>query len=235
LDDTDIHVFCVWLDQPGHYRKWLLDFLSADEQERAERFKFDHIRGRFIVGRGVLRQILGSYLALRPEKLSFIYGANGKPDLEPTVRQNSLRFNVSHSGDLMLVAVTQGREVGVDVEQHHVVENAEGIARRFFSPAEADEFCALPHDEQEAAFFNCWTRKEAYVKARGDSFAIMLPRFQVSMRPGEPAKLRKVDDDPKEAQRWALLELFPASGYTAVVAVRGRKHQLHLSCFQWRQ
>jgi 4'-phosphopantetheinyl transferase len=208
-----------------------LGTLAADERARAERFYFQRDRERFVVARAALRAILGGYLNSTPESLSFCYGSRGKPALAADCSQDAIRFNVSHSGDVALYAVTRAREVGVDVELIRPELNAERLAERFFSPREIDTLRTLPADLRRHAFFLAWTRKEAYVKATGDGLSLPLNQFAVSLIPGEPAALLSAEGDPREALRWSLRELTPGPGYVAALAVEG--HGWSLACWDW--
>ncbi len=197
--------------------------LSRNETDRARRFHFERDRRRFILARGALRTILGGYVKMDPKLIVFDYGPQGKPFLAPPI--SSIRFNVAHSGELALVAVSRERELGVDVEFVRSLTWAEQIPERFFSPREAAVFRSLPHDLVGPAFFACWTRKEAYIKARGGGLSIPLDRFDVSVEPGKPAALLEVRDDPIEASRWGMVELQPAPGYAGALVVQGEGWQ----------
>jgi 4'-phosphopantetheinyl transferase len=205
--------------------------LAADEIARAERFYFQKDREHFIVARGLLRLILSCYLYVAPDQLRFCYGSHGKPALAITSGQDRLCFNLAHAHGLALYAVARGREVGIDLERLRLIPDAEQIAARFFSPRENAVFRALPSSKRQEAFFNCWTRKEAYIKAVGDGLARPLDRFEVSLRPGEPARLLSVEGDAQEASRWVLQDLTPAPGYVAAIAVEG--HGWRLRCSHW--
>ena len=203
--------------------------LTADECQRAERYVFQKDRTHFVVARGLLRVLLGRYLRQEPQHLRFTYGPHGKPALATDTSGMSLRFNVSHSHGLALYAITYGREVGVDVERIRPKVVHEKIAEHFFSPREVTILRALPTPLQATAFFACWTRKEAYIKAKGDGLALPLSQFEVSLAPGEPAALLRTAWDLQEAACWALQDLAPAPGYRAAVAVAG--HDWHLTCW----
>jgi 4'-phosphopantetheinyl transferase len=198
---------------------------------RATRFYFEKDRRHFIVARGVLRAILGRYLDLAPECLSFCYSSYGKPALSGEPDLNSIRFNLSHSYGVALYAVTRGREVGIDLERIRSDLAVAQIAARFFHRREIEMLRALPGEMQNRAFFRCWTRKEAYIKARGEGLSLPLDRFDVSLDPGEPGMVDGASRDPSEASRWSLQELNPIPGYAAAVAVEG--HDWHLTCWQW--
>jgi 4'-phosphopantetheinyl transferase len=208
----------------------LAGILAPDERERAERFHFERLRWRFVVGRGVLRIILAGYLGTAPAGVRIAYGLRGKPRLADG-HGDALRFNLAHSGGLALYAVTRGRELGVDLEEVRPLEDAEAIAARYFSAGEAAALGALPHADRLAGFFRCWTRKEAYVKARGEGLAIPLHQFDVSVAPDEPARLLGSRREPGDADRWSLVGLSPAPGYAGALAIEGRGWSL--SCWQW--
>ena len=231
LSSADVHVWRAPLDQPASRILQLANVISADERARAERFYFERDRKHFIVGRGLLRTILGCYLGIESNRLEFWSGSHGKPALAETSARGTLRFNLSHSQGLVLYAVTRDREIGIDLERIRPIAEAEQIAERFFSARENALFRALPPSQKLEAFFNCWTRKEAYIKAIGDGLARPLDRFDVSLVPGEPARLLRVEGDSREACRWCLQALTPAAGYAAALAVEGRGW--HLACWEW--
>lgn len=230
LGSGEVHVWRATLDQPTPRVQSLRRILAADEQARADRFYFEKGRVRFIVARGLLRMILGRYLDREPSQLRFDYSPYGKPALASESGGETLRFNVSHSHGLALYAVTRGREIGIDVEYIRADVASEQIAERFFSSREVAVLRALPVEAQAEAFFNCWTRKEAYIKARGEGLSLPLDQFDVSLVPGEPAALLSTRPDPHEASRWSLQELTPGPGYVAALAVEGRIRQLQ--CWQ---
>ena len=231
LGCDEVHVWRATLDQAPSQIQSFLQSLAADERARAERFYFDGDREHFIVARGVLRAILGRTLNRVPESLSFCYGSHGKPALAGESDGATIRFNVSHSHGVALYAVTRGREVGVDLEHIRFDLAVAEIAERFFSRREIAMLRTLPTELQCQAFFHCWTRKEAYIKARGEGLSLPLDQFDVSLIPGEPAALLGTQQDPSEASRWSVQELFPAPGYAAALAVAA--HGLRLTCWQW--
>ncbi len=171
--------------------------------------------------------LLGRYLDAAPERLEFRYGPQGKPSLP---EDRSLRFNLAHSHDLALLAVTEGREVGIDLEGLRPLADAEQIIARFFSPRERAEFLALPAPERLVAFFRGWTRKEAYIKARGLGFAMPLDAFDVALAPGVASRLLRVESSPDEPGRWSFRDLAPGPGFLAAMAVEGTGWRLR--CFQ---
>ncbi|HEV7237210.1 MAG TPA: 4'-phosphopantetheinyl transferase superfamily protein, partial [Ktedonobacteraceae bacterium] len=143
-----------------------------------------------------------------------------------------LSFNISHAHDLALYAFTYVRQVGVDVEYIRLNDDYEHLAQHYFSPYERTVLQTLPMEEKQQAFFQCWTRKEAYIKAKGLGLSLPLDLFDVSLRPNEPAALLQSRENPREAARWSLRELAPGAGYVGALAVEGKKDwQLH--CWQW--
>jgi 4'-phosphopantetheinyl transferase len=192
--------------------------LSDDEKQRAVRFHFQADKDRFVASHGCLRDILQRYLHCEPGQLHFSSGPHGKPELD----DHRLDFNLSHSGDFALVAITQGRKVGVDVERIRRGISFQAIARQFFSKFEVDELFALPSEEWESGFFTCWTRKEAYIKGQGLGLSLPLESFDVSPIPNGSALLRATRPDPDEAARWMLLSPEVDSRYASAVAVGGQ-------------
>lgn len=225
LEAGTVHVWRIALDQPDDSLDRFRRTLEPDELNRASRFHFEKHRRHFIVARGFLRSVVARYLEMRPESLRFSYGAYGKPEL---TSEHVLRFNLSHSHEVALLAVARDAELGVDVE--HIREDfaSEEIARRFFSRAEVEVFNALPKEEQVAAFFRCWTRKEAYIKAIGKGLSQALDAFDVTLAPDvQPALLRAEDDD---ASRWLLTDINAGAGYAAALAIEAPITTIR--CFQ---
>jgi len=226
----EVHVWRASLKRTATEIATLGGLLSDDERDRANKFHFTRDRANFTVAHGVLRIILGLYLGLPPTRLRFTHNPYGKPSLDEGVVGESLFFNLSHAGDIALYAVALGREVGVDVERVRDDIECGGIADRFFSPREVATLRALPPESQTRAFFDCWTRKEAYIKARGEGLSISLDSFDVSLSPGEAATLLALRDDANEG-RWTLRELSLEPGYVGAVAVEGGRWRL--CCWQW--
>lgn len=227
----EVHVWRFELDVDGAVLNELWESLSADERERANRFYFEKDRAHYVAARGRLREILGRYVGTAPGLLRFSYDRYGKPSLVgETGGGGRLCFNVSHSRGVALYALTRGREVGVDVEFVREDFASLEIAESFFSRREVAALRAVGPGARASAFFDCWTRKEAYIKARGEGLSHPLHLFTVSLGPGEPAALLCTEDDAEEAARWSMVELFPGEGYRAALAVRGEVSSL--SC--WR-
>lgn len=228
----EVHVWCIPIGLPGSIMAQFYLLLSNDEKERAQRFFFQRDRERFVAGRGVLRTLLGRYTRVRPEALHFSYSEYGKPFLEAQENFENITFNISHSRDLALLGVARGRAIGVDIECSRPDVLDEDIAERFFSPHEVAALHSLPRRQQEKAFFNCWTRKEAYLKARGEGLGFPLDQFSVSLAPGDPPALLSSSTDSLECEDWSLFDL-PISGYAAALAIAGKP--VSLQCRQWIQ
>jgi len=188
--------------------------LSAAERQRAARFRFGRDRRRFVVARARLRELLAERLAVPPGAIELAYGKHGKPALA----QYGLQFNVSHSGDVAAYAFARGCEIGIDIEEIRAVPEAGMIAAQTFSRGENEAYAALPPHEKIPGFFNCWTRKEAVVKAFGDGLSMPLDQFDVSLAPGEPARILRIGTAPGEEAGWRLDSLCPAPGLVAAVA-----------------
>jgi 4'-phosphopantetheinyl transferase len=231
LAEGEVHVWRACLHRDEATLLELRESLSADEQERAGRFHFRRDREDFVAARGALRNILGRYAGVAPRQLRFSYDRYGKPTLSGETRCGLLRFNASHSNGLALYAVTRGREIGIDLEFVREDFASFEIAARFFSPLEVTTLRTLPPGQRATSFFDCWTRKEAYVKARGEGLSYPLRIFAVSLVPGEPAALLWTEDDPQEAARWSIVELFPGEDYRAALAVKGEAPSLR--CWRW--
>jgi 4'-phosphopantetheinyl transferase len=206
--------------------------LDADEQIRADRFRFDVHRRRFIVGRGFQRAVLGAYLGLAPERIAYRYGEKGKPLLTPGLVPEPLEFNLSNSEELALLGITRRVELGVDVEHLRPLSDLEALAERFFSVRESQQLLALPAASRVGAFFNCWTRKEAYLKAVGTGITAPLDAFDVTLLPGEPARMVSLEGSVERAAGWRLYHLEPAVGYLGAVAITGEGWQL--SSWTWQ-
>jgi 4'-phosphopantetheinyl transferase len=231
LGPDAVHVWRASLRPPANVLARLEATLSPDERARAARFHFPQHRTAFVAGRGVQREILARYTGLPPAALAYREGAHGKPELDGAAGAMGIRFNVSNSGDLALYAVTVRRELGVDLEQLKPMPDGMDIARRFFSAPENEVFAALADDVRDLAFFRCWTRKEAYIKAVGEGLSMPLDRFDVAFAPGEPARILRTRGNPAEAERWTMLALEPGPGYVGALAVEGAGW--HPVLFDW--
>ena len=203
----DVEVVIVELEVATERRDQCYAWLSDEERDRAARFRFDRDRDRYVVCRGNLREMLGERLGVAPAEIAFSYNAHGKPETR------GVEFNVSHSGSRALIAISRARVVGVDIERMNRGFMHEQIPERFFSPGEVRALRALPEAGQVEAFFHCWTRKEAYVKARGLGLSLALDGFDVSL--GHPACfLRGVEG-------WEIESVNAGDGFAAAVVAEG--------------
>lgn len=206
-------------------------FLSPDELARAKRFVVCSAREHYTTARAVLRNILARYVSATPADLRFSYSEHGKPGLAHPA--NSVRFNVSHSHELAVYAVTTGQPVGIDVEylyRRAIVDRLK-IAHRFFSDREYNALASLPPYRRDQAFLACWTRKEAFVKAIGHGLSCPLDQFDVTVDPGEPAELLATRWDVFDAQRWSMQGIDPGPDYIGAVVVKN--NDVRLSYWQW--
>ena len=231
LHPDEVHVWRAELDVGAFVLLRLRETLSADEQARAERFYSPVDRARYLAGRGILRALLARYLGTRAGDLRFCCNAHGKPALVPGSGTEDLRFNLSHSHRLALFAFAFRHEVGVDLEYVRPFLTNDRLAERFFSPQEVTALRALPESARTEAFFHCWTRKEAYIKARGKGLGLDLASFAVSLAPSQLTNLLITCNDGPEAGRWSLRALTPGDGYVAAIAAEGKDWSLAL--WQW--
>ena len=223
LTAGEIHIWQASLDQPADRWHDLASLLSLDETARAAAFIFERDRRKFIVARALLRQLLGRYLNTNPRAVTFVYADKGKPSV---AGHPILQFNVTHSHELALYAFGNNQPLGIDLEYKREVTDMQGIARGNFSAHENAVFNALPDHLKQEAFFNCWTRKEAYIKALGEGLSHPLDSFDVTFVPGEPARLTDVRGFPDEAAQWSFYGFKPRPDYIAALATRQTTPQL---------
>ena len=224
LPNHEVHVWRTNLNTSPAHLQSLQRALSSDELERANRFHFAQHRHHFIVARGTLRTLLSRYLNTSPKELHFQYNVYGKPALDfPATR---LHFNLSHSHELALFAFSYNREIGVDIEYMSRDIEYNELAQHTFSLQEATTITALSGEAKREGFFNCWTRKEAYIKARGMGVSLDLACFDVSLRPGDPVTLLQSRENPHEVTRWRFEALNAGEDYKAAIAVEGHDWQL---------
>ena len=219
LGPGEVHVWSALLDPASSEIARFSESLSQDEKERANRFRFEKNRNEFIISRGSLRVLLGSYLGVPAHEVGFGYSHYGKPYLVDSDHISPVEFNLSHSEGIVLLAFTRGRKVGVDIEYVGRNFDFEEIAARFFSAAEQQMLRNTPTEERGTAFFRCWTRKEAYIKALGNGLSHLLFEFDVSMAPTQVSALLATRPDPSEADRWLLRDLPVTAGYVGALAV----------------
>lgn len=219
LREHDVHIWQGKLDPcPEGEVPRLVRLLSDDEKERAARFRFEKNRNEFILSRGWLRMLLGQYLGVSPGELVFAYSAHGKPGIGVPAMAR-LGFNLSHTDTMAMFAFAWNRRVGIDIEKPREDVNVEELAERFFSSAEKQVIRDLPPENRREAFFRCWTRKEAYIKAIGEGLSHPLHQFDVSLAPGETHALLCTRPDADEASRWMLRDVPVGAGYVSAVAV----------------
>lgn len=230
-DGGTIDLWSASLEPPARLRAHLEGYLSVDERERAARFVFSRDRGRFVAGRAFLRLLLAQYLGTDAGSLRFRYGPHGKPFLADD--RNGLAFNLAHTGDLAVCALARDVDVGVDVERVRQIPDADGVARSFFSRRETADLASVPQAARPRAFFDAWTRKEAFLKALGDGLARPLDSFDVTLKPGEAPRLLSTLGDPEEANRYSLHTLEPEEGYVAAIAVRGHGWEVRHARWRW--
>lgn len=233
-----VHVVRLNLGVPPSQIESLRGVLSDDELARADRFKFDEPRRRFVACRATLRQLLGSFLGREATEIEFAYGLHGKPQLAANDPKLPLEFSVSHSADLALIAICCGRRVGVDLERHDAKVRIHKLATRFFSPRESAELANLPVEDQLAGFYRGWTSKEAFLKATGFGLSFPLSQFIVAMNPHEPARLQQVVEQPNrsdlgnETFRWMMHSLDVAEQFSAALLVEATAPE-NILIHQW--
>jgi 4'-phosphopantetheinyl transferase len=231
LNPGEVHLWWVRLDDPAPPRAALMELLSTDEASRAAGFAVERDQARFVAARAALRMLLGEYARVDPRALRFSYSPHGKPLLASGGGVSTICFNVSHSGELTLIGVALDRAVGVDVERVRNDVDIDVIARRFFSRAEVAALEALAPAARRDAFFACWVRKEAYLKARGDGLSRPLAAFSVSVEPDAPV-VRLWDGTREAPSGWSLRPVDAGAGYAAALAIEG--HDLVMSVGKWQ-
>lgn len=225
MEKTDIHLWTAPLSADAAEAERMSEVLSPDERRRADAFRFPKHKSAFIVARALLRHILSWYVGRPAKGITFKYGTKGKPALDQP--DPTLHFNLAHSENRVVYAFSKAFELGVDIEFLRRLPDFESIARNFFSPGECAQLLGLPGDQQTQAFFNCWTRKEAYLKATGDGLMVPLNSFQVSLLPGEPAAFVKLAGDRYPASQWSLFHLDFPDGYVGALAIPSPGCALH--------
>lgn len=231
LSTHDVHVWRAHLHRSPPRVERLQSLLSGEERTKARHLYLEKDRQFWIVSRGLLRTLLGRYTTTDPHSIRLGFNAYGKPALLSPVQMPTLQFNVSHSANLALFAFSLRRPVGVDVEYMRPLLDYNEIATHSFSAREQTLLRQVPQENKLQAFYNCWTRKEAYIKARGVGLSLPLDLFDVSLLPGEPAVLLQSREHPQELRRWSMQELTPWAGYTGALVAEGQGW--HLQCWEW--
>lgn len=215
----DVHVWRVDLDHSAPALLARGTILSPQEQARADRFHFSVDRLRWVAAHVALRLILARYTDTAPDRLCFAHGSQGKPTIAGA--EDTWHFNLSHSRALALIAVTRLGPIGVDVEWRRPETPILEIARQICGPGELATLCGLPPAQRVEAFYTCWTRKEALIKAEGSGMTAPLDRFEVSLDPDRPPSVLQVNGDREAAAGWAVRDLDPGPGYAGALAVHG--------------
>ncbi len=228
LGDHMVDIWRASLEIDSRQLPALQAHLSAPDQERAALFHFERDRRRYVTAHAALRGILGRYLDCPPREISFQINPYGKPALGQAA---GLHFNLAHSHEIALVAVTRLGEIGVDLEHVRPLDDLEALAYRTFSAAEYHRLQTLTGAMRQRAFFDCWARKESYIKALGEGLSHALQDFSVSLLPGEPARLLDVRGNPGEASRWTLQAIELSEAYAAAFAIRATS--VGLRCWNW--
>ncbi|MGK7924023.1 MAG: 4'-phosphopantetheinyl transferase superfamily protein [Spirulina sp.] len=218
LPDGEVRVWRCNVKSPPVTVEALEKLLSEEEKTKADRFYFQRDRDRYILGRGLLRVLLGNDLQRDPQSLQFVYSAKGKPFLQGGEAQ----FNLSHSGDWVVYGVSRDRRIGVDVEQIRPFPEALKLAKRFFCEAEWEKIRGLPSNLTSRAFFTAWTRKEAFLKATGEGI-VGLKDVEVSLLPEEPAQIYRIEG--KIARGWQLWPLDLGGEYAGAVVVERKNEE----------
>ncbi len=221
LSHGHVHVWRGILDLPLNRLQVYQDAVSQDERERAQRLILPTHQRRFTAARGLLRHILGRYLGTPPRDIRFGVGPHGKPFLRYPASP-TLYFNVAHSHHRAVYAVSRDLEVGIDLEGERDRADYRRLAERICSPEEFTAFQQLPQDEHKAAFFSCWTRKEAWVKAEGKGLVFPLKHLTVSFAPGEPPRLLNVRGQVSADNQWSLVNLPMEQGFWGALAIKGQ-------------
>jgi 4'-phosphopantetheinyl transferase len=231
IEKNEVHIWTIPLDRDDQAVGRYYQALSTEERKRAARFHFERHRRRYTVSHGAVREILAGYLVTAPAEIQFDQTDHGKPALSGPFKTSGLYFNLTHSHELAVVGLVRDHEIGVDVEYVQKMGDIDGIASRFFSSAERAAYLDLAEDQRALGFFNCWTRKEAFIKAIGEGLSHPLDQFDVNLAPGVPASLLRIGDDDEEAPRWTLEPFKPEPDYIGAVALRAREVQVRFFRF----
>jgi 4'-phosphopantetheinyl transferase len=216
LGPGEIHIWHARWEQVAGTPHDLVSALCPEERDRANKFRFKEDRDRYAMSRGILRKILGDYLAVSPVKLQFHYGPHGKPYLAENPLPHRIHFNVSQSSDLVLFAFSADHEIGIDVEHIRTDYDFEAIARRFLLPAEFAKLTLMPTDARLSEFFRLWTRMESYAKARGVGISLLDDLKTFSQ--GQDGAPQTATNAHTEMSNWKITDFIPESGYVASIA-----------------
>jgi len=220
LPTGQVHIWRISLEQPTESLSDCRRDLSAEELDRADRFHFERDHRRHLISHCWLRRLLGAYLGVPASAIQFEIAAHGKPHLGGDLAGSDLKFNLAHSGEIALLGVCRGVEVGVDIEKIRTMPDMMRVAARFFSMQEQAQLAQISQDLLTRAFFKCWTSKEAFIKNLGAGLYFPLDQFDVNLDPCQPARLLRIAGDQREASRWQLVSLPVDEGYLGALAVR---------------
>ena len=233
LQGTTVHAWSASLEPATSLAAQWESVLSPDEHARADRFVFERDRRRFVAGRVFLRLLLARYLSADPAQLRFRYGSFGKPEL--LCSSEDLQFNLAHSETLAICVLAKGCELGVDLERLRPLSGLRNVASHFFSARENEDLNAVPEKNLSRAFFNAWTRKEAFLKATGNGLSRPLDSFDVTLLPGQPARLTRTFPVPEEAGRFSLCSFEPQPGYIAAIAIKENDWRVSHMRWSWSE
>jgi 4'-phosphopantetheinyl transferase len=228
LDYREAHVWRLSLASQQNVVQRMEQLLDDAERARADRFRFEKDRRQYTLTRGMLRTLLGRYLQQDPTRLKISYSPRGKPFVKESENPSGVRFSVSHAGDLALLAFSREREIGVDIESRQRLADWQSIAELIFSEREKQELNSLTETLRIVAFYNGWTRKEAYLKATGEGLVDALSGIEVAISPLAPAGLHAIHGDRELASKWSLCALEPAEAYAAALVVEGAQGRVRL-------
>jgi len=235
LTDSDIHIWCASLSASPEDLSHYTSLLSQDEMQRAKRFYFERDHNHFIIGRGLLRTLLGSYLDVEPSKIEFVYGQYGKPALKTGFYEKVLKFNLSHSEDLALYAFGLNHKIGIDLEHVHPMPDMDDFARQYFSLRENILINSLSGKQKEEAFFKIWTCKEAFLKANGNGLTVPINQVETAVESDGSVALISIGEREEQAELWRLESFTPISSYQAALAVKGNGGQISFRNFIFRR
>jgi len=216
IHGNEIHIYRSSLESTADKLTESESLLSPDELQKAYRYKFEKDRDHYIAGRALLRRILGKYLNQSPDNIIFSYSEKGKP----YIKESLVKFNLAHSGGKAVFAIAENTEVGIDIEYMRELPDAIHIAKRFFSDEEVNVLLKVSEDEIRTAFFNCWTRKEAFIKAVGEGLSYPLKDFTVTIIPGVNPEIKWIKDKDDEVKEWSLVNIQTDQNYVSSLAVK---------------